>query len=253
MVHMAKKKTNPESEAAKKGGVSSNPVRNQIITSVVCIALGIAFLVQPYFIRDNCGFVIGGLLCAVGLAYIVIYALRKTVDGVFRTELCSGLVFLTAGGFAIAANLMPDAVGISITLRLIVTVMGVLIAVDGAMKLQYAVDLARMHFGGWWAGLFLSLLGMVLGVMTALGLVDGIGVRLGLMGDGFLGAMLALGSIFVLNGLLDAGSAILVGVRNRQAAKAAAAEIPAAAPGEPVPGAVPPQDTPPAPPVPPQY
>ena len=219
---------------AKKNGVSGDPVRNQIILAVVCLALGVAFLVQPYFIRDFCGFVIGGLLCATGLAYIIIYFLRKTVDGVFRTELCSGLVMLAAGVYVLAASFRPGAAGISITLRLIVTAMGVLIAVDGALKLQYAVDLARMRFAAWWVGLFLSTLGMALGVMTALGLVDGLGVRLGLMGDGFLGAMLALGVTFILNAMLDTGAAILVGVRNRIAAKDAAAAA-AAAPPPPAP------------------
>lgn len=241
---MAKKDIPADSaSSAKKSGISSNPIRNQIILAAVCLALGVAILVQPYFIRDYCGYVIGGLLCLIGVAFIIIYALRKTVDGVYRTELCSALVLLAAGAYVIAASVKPNAAGISITLRLIVTGMGVLIAVDGALKLQYAVDLARMRFGAWWVGLLLSLLSGALGVMTAMGIIDGLGVRLGLLGDEFLGAMLALGTAFILNALLDAGMAVLVSVRNRRAAKAAV-PTPPPAPPAPEPGVYPPPQDP---------
>lgn len=245
---MAKKQKNTEAAApAKKSGVSGAPVRNLVILAAVCLALGVAFLVQPYFIRDYCGYVIGGLLCVTGLVYGVIYFLRKAADGVYRTELCSALVLLAAGVYVIAASFRPNAAGLSITLRLIVTAMGVLIAVDGALKLQYTVDLARMHFSAWWVGLFLSVLGAALGVMVTLGLVDGIGVRLGLMGDGFLGAMLTLGVSFILNALLDTGAAILVGVRERLAAKAVSEPAPEPAPA-PAPADAGYYYTPPAPP-----
>ena len=243
---MAKKQTVPDAASpVKRSGISGDPVRNQVVLAAVCLGLGIAFLVQPEFIRDYCGFVIGGLLCAIGLVYAVIYFVRKTVDGVYRTELCSGLVLLAAGAYVITASFRPDAAGISITLRLIVTAMGVLIAVDGALKLQYTVDLARMRFGAWWVGLLLSVLGMALGGMIMLGLVDGMGVHLGLMGGGFSGAMLSLGTGFILNALLDTGEAILVGVRNRLASKAAAQTPPPPAP-DPA-GAPPPPPDPAAP------
>lgn len=248
---MAKRRNTADGgQSAKKSGISGNPVRNLAILAAVCLALGVAFLVQPYFIRDYCGYVVGGLLCAIGLVYVVLYFLRRTADGVYRTELCSGLILLAAGGYVIAASFRPDAAGISITLRMIVTAAGILMAVDGALKLQYTADLARMRFGAWWVGLFLSILGIMTGVMTALGLLDGLGVRLGLLGNGFLGAMLMLGIGFILNALLDTGAAILVGVRNRRAAKAESAPD---APPEAAPSPTAEPGTYYTPPTPPQY
>ena len=250
---MAKKQDT--AQAAKKSGVLNDPIRNQIITAVVCLALGVTFIAAPDFIRYYCGYVIGGLLCLIGVVYIILYFARKIVSGVYRTEFAAGSLFMAAGIYVIVASLRPDTTGISITLRMIVTVLGVLLAADGAMKLQYALDLARMQFSAWWVELLVSLLGVALGVMTALGVIDGLGVRLGLMGDGFLGAMLMLGSALCVNALLDGLTAILVAVRNRSAsaaepAPAPAPEAPAAPAAAPYPyyDAARPTDTPPTPP-----
>lgn len=238
-------------QSAKKSGVLTNPIRNQVITAVVCLALGAAFIAIPDFIRYYCGYVIGGLLGLIGLVYIIIYFARKPVSGVYRTEFAAGVLILAAGAYVLAASFRPGEAGISITLRLIVTALGVLLAADGAMKLQYTLDLARMKFGAWWVGLLLSLLGLALGVLMAMGLVDALGVYLHLLGGGFLAAMLTLGAAMCLNGLLDTGMVILVAVRNHRAARADAAspEPPAPPAPDPYAGYYPPaQDTPPSPP-----
>ena len=241
-------------QSAKKSGVLTNPIRNQTIFAVVCLALGVAFLALPDFLRYYCGYVIGSLLCVIGLTYIVIYFVRRPVSGVYRTEFATGTLVVAAGVYVIVASFRPDAAGISsITLRMIVTALGVLVAADGALKLQYTLDLARMRFSAWWVGLPLSLLGLALGVLMALGLVDAAGVYLRLLDGGFLGAMLMLGVALCGNGALDLGMVVLVAVRNHLAGKAeaAAAAAPAAAPPsqEPYAGYYPPsQDTPPAPP-----
>lgn len=217
-------------QAAKKSGILTSPIRNMLVTAIVCAALGVAFLVQPAFVRDYCGFVIGGLICLIGLIYIVMYFCRKQVSGIYRSEFALGAIALAAGVYVILASLRPDATGISITLWLIVTALGVLIAVDGILKLQYTLDLARMHFSAWWVGLLTSALGIALGVLTAMGLVDSFGVLIGMSESAFMNAMLFLGIAFCVNALLDLITVILVAVRNRRAAKAeaAAAMAPAA-------------------------
>ena len=230
---MAKKSSESDSgQSAKKSGILTNPIRNLAVTAVLCLALGVVFLALPYFVRDYCGYVIGGLLCAIGVVYTVIYFLRKPVSGIYRSEFATGLVILAAGVYVIVASLRPDAAGLSITLRMIVTALGVLMAVDGVLKLQYTLDLARMQFDAWWVGLFTSLPGLALGVLTAAGLVDDFGVRIG-AGDGdFLSAMLVLGVTFIVNAILDIITLTLVAVRNHIAAK----EVPApAAPAAPAP------------------
>lgn len=221
---MAKNKTASDGEmSAKRSGVLNNPIRNLIVTAAVCLVLGAAFLAQPHFIHDYCGYVIGGLICAIGVTYILIYFIRKPVSGVYRSEFATGAVILAAGVWVVTASMRPGAIGISITLRLIVTSIGVLIAVDGVLKLQYTLDLARMKFSAWWVGLVTSLLGIALGVLTSIGLVDSFGVLMGVNRDDFINAMQFLGIGFCLNALLDTATVILVSVRNHTAAKAEAA------------------------------
>lgn len=228
---MANKQTGADSgSAAKKSGVLNNPVRNLIIAAVVCLVLGVAFLTEPHFIYDYCGYAVGGLVCLIGLVYIIIYFCRKPVSGVYRSEFATGVMVLAVGVYVIVASFRPAALGLSITLRLIVTALGVLIAADGVMKLQYTLDLARMKCGSWWVGLITSALGIALGVLTAIGLVDSFGVMVIRGRDDFVNAMLFLGIGFCVNGVLDLLTMILVAVRNRKAAKAeaAAAAVPAA-------------------------
>ena len=210
-------------QPAKKGGVLNNPIRNLTVTAVVCLLLGIAFLAQPHFIHDYCGYVIGGLVCAIGVTYVLIYFIRKPVSGVYRSEFATGVVVLAVGVWVIVASMRPGTIGISITLRLIVTGIGVLIAGDGVLKLQYTLDLARMKFSAWWVGLITSLLGIGLGVLTAIGLVDSFGVLMGVNRDNFINAMQFLGIGFCVNALLDIVTVILVAVRNHTAAKVEAA------------------------------
>ncbi len=222
-------KAGESEQTAKKSGILTSPIRNMLITTLVCAALGVAFLVQPQFVRDYCGFIIGGLICLIGLVYILMYFCRKQVSGIYRSEFAMGAIALAAGVYVILASLRPDATGISITLWLIVTALGVLIAVDGILKLQYTLDLARMHFGGWWIGLIVSLLAIALGVLVSMGVVVNLGVRFHLGADDFTSAMMLLGVAFCCNALLDLIVLILVAVRNRKAAKAEAAAAAAAA------------------------
>ncbi len=220
---MDKNKTGAEEQAARKSGVLTNPIRNLTIAAIVCVALGVVFLAQPYFMFNYCGYTIGGLLCAIGLVYVLIYFIRKPVSGVYRSEFALGAMLLAAGVYVLIASCRPDAIGLSISLRMIVTALGVLIAADGVIKLQYALDLARMHFSGWWAALLTSALGIALGVLMTMGLVDSFGVLIGMGESDFLNAMLFLGIAFCVNGALDVITVILVAVRNRGAAKAEAA------------------------------
>ena len=228
---MDKNKTGSDEQAAKKSGALTNPIRNLTIAAIVSVALGVVFLAQPYFMLNYCGYAIGGLVCAIGFVYMVIYFVRRPVSGVYRSEFALGALLLAAGVWVIIASYRPDTIGLSISLRMIVTALGVLIAADGVIKLQYTLDLARMHFSAWWVGLLTSALGIALGVLTAMGLVDSFGVLIGMSESAFMNAMLFLGIAFCANALLDLITVILVAVRNRKAAKAeAAAAIAPAAP-----------------------
>ena len=142
-VKKSKTAKNQAPKKVKKGGRISrgiaNPVRNLIITTVVSVLLGVAFLVKPYEVSQYCGYGVGGLLAAVGIAYII---LRKPVSGVYRAEFVIGLVALLAGAYVALSGLITSSAGIGYVM--IIRIIGILIVVDGLLKVQYTADIARM-------------------------------------------------------------------------------------------------------------
>ena len=254
---MAKKNNGAQDQSsARRSGVLTNPIRNMIITALVSAALGVAFIVKPVLVYSYCGYIIGGLVGLIGLVYIIIYFARRPVSGVYRSEFAIGLMALLAGAYLAFSSQIPKTVGVmtmTFTLAALVRIIGIAIAADGILKLQYAIDLGRMKYHGWWFAFILSILGIALGVLVTLGLIYSMDGLLGLSG------MMYLGIAFCLNGLLDLLTMIVVAVRNRKASKAekaeraaaeaAAAAVPMAAPA-PVPAPAPAVPAPAAEPVP---
>lgn len=240
------KKVKKEKEPREKGGKASrgitNPVRNLIVTAAVSVLLGIAFFVKPYEVSIYSGYGAGGILALVGVIYILIYFLRKPISGVYRSEFAIGLVALLAGAYVILSGVITSTGGIGYIM--IIRVIGILIAADGILKVQYAVDIGRMKFKAWWVALLFAVLGIAVGVLTAtdfsgkaitssqtapLSMLYPIGYTLGLgAGNGnyaaFYGGMKMLGIAFIANGLLDIGTLIVIAVRNHKAARAEAIE-----------------------------
>lgn len=191
----------------RKNRIIGNPVRVMIVMAVISILIGIALVrfydqYESYF-----DFIIGGIVMAIGIVNIVFYFAKKMVDGVFRSEFALGIVCLAIGIF-VALN-----GGASFSFLIVI---GVLCALDGVIKLQYTLDLARMHYKKWWIVLAFAILGIVVGAI----------ILMGILNDVFETSITYTGLIMCLNALFDAAVAILVAVRNRKALKAANAPAP---------------------------
>lgn len=221
-----KKATKEAKKAVKKNGKAGNaakpakrgfgsPVRNLVITALMSLLLGVAFLIQPTLVYTYCGYAIGGLIALVGVIYIIIYFCRKPVSGVYRSEFVIGLVALLAGAYVALNGLISTGGGATMTFALIVRIIGVFMAADGILKLQYTLDIARMKYARWWVALIMSLLGIAVGVLTFMGIAYALGENAG------LGGMMMLGIFFCFNGLLDLVVMTVVAVRNHKAEKAA--------------------------------
>jgi hypothetical protein len=212
------KKDGKGEKVTKKATIFGNPVRNLIVCAVVAILVGAAFLAEPKLVYNYCGYAIGGLIALVGLVYILIYFLRKPVSGVYRSEFAMGLVALLAGAYVAVGGLLTSSSSSvsSLSFATIVRILGILMVAGGILKLQYTLDIARMKYSKWWIALIMSVLGVALGVVTAMGLTYSLGSTLGMSG------MDMLGIAFCLNGAFDLGVMIVVAVRNHKANKAAA-------------------------------
>lgn len=219
---MAKKGGVPVAAApvTKKATVFGHPVRNLLITALIGIVLGVLFLVPQAqsLVYLYCCYAVGGILAAVGIAYIIIYFVRKPVNGEYHYEFGMGLVAVLAGAYVALSNMLfPDS-GMEITFTVIVQLVGIAVALDGIMKFQYALDLARMRYKKWWIVLITSVLGMAMGVFMAffMDIISGLYYTTG------FSVMTILGAAYCLNAVLDLVAMIVVAVRNRKANKAAA-------------------------------
>lgn len=230
---MKKSKTVREpvpAEKAKKENVFGNPIRNLIITALVCIVMGVAFLVESSLVYTYCGYAVGGLIGLTGIVYIAIYFFKKPVSGVYRYEFGLGLVALLAGAYVALGGYLSSTGTTGIGFAVLLKIIGILIAADGVLKLQYSVDMARMRYSRWWVALIFSVLGIALGVAVVLGYVYDFGYTVGLGAsayyteaqNAFIGGMMLLGVAFCLNALLDLLTMMMVIIRNHKARRAQA-------------------------------
>lgn len=209
----------------KKENAFGNPIRNLIITALVCIVMGVAFLVEPSLVYTYCGYAVGGLIGLVGLAYIIIYFCKKPVSGVYRYEFGLGLVALLAGAYVALGGYLSSSGTTGIGFSVLLKIIGILMAADGVLKLQYSVDMARMKYPRWWVALIFSVLGIALGVAVVLGYVYDFGYVVGLGSsayfteaqNAFIGGMMLLGVAFCVNALLDLLAMMMVIIRNHKA------------------------------------
>ena len=202
----------------KKAAVFGHPVRNLLITAVIAVMLGVLFIVEPALVYTYCTYAVGGLVALFGIVYIIMYFARRPVSGEYHYEFGFGLVAILAGAYVALSSILFTSSDMNITFTVLVQVIGILAALDGILKLQYCLDLARMRYKKWWIVLITSVLGLALGVgMTVF--LDYITYYSTAYG---LGVMLVLGIIYCLNAVLDLVAMTVVALRNRKANKAAA-------------------------------
>ena len=233
---MAKKNKKDKSAPKEKQvqNVFGHPVRNMIAAAVVSILLGAAFIIKPYEVSQYCGYGVGGLIAVVGIVYIILYFCHKPVSGEYRSEFAIGLLALLAGAYVALGGLVFSGGGVGYILA--IRIIGLLILADALLKLQYSVDIARMHFRQWWIVLILAILGAVIGVLvttdfTAVAIGSRtapasylyiLGVNFGIVSNmgqynGFYSGMTMLGIGFCVNGILDLASMLVIAIRNHRA------------------------------------
>lgn len=204
----------------KKAAVFGHPVRNLLIAALVGIVLGVVFILPQLqgYVYYYCCYAVGGLVALFGIVYIIMYFARRPVSGEYHYEFGFGLVAVLAGAYVALSSMLFTSSDMTITFTVLVQLIGILVALDGILKLQYCLDLARMRHKKWWIVLITAVLGIALGVgMT--GFLDYITYYSTSYG---LAIMTVLGAVYCLNAVLDLIAMIVVAVRNRKANKAAA-------------------------------
>lgn len=190
----------------KKYRVIGSPARVLAVAAVISLLLGL-FLFKFYYQYYNfVDYVVGGIIALVGIFSLVAYFAKRMIDGVYRNEFAMGIICLGIGGWIILRS------GDDYTFFL--TVIGLLCALDGVIKLQYTLDLTRMGYKKWWLPLALSVLSIAVGVVILMDLLGGLewAVKVSYVG-------LAL----CANAIFDIVTLVAIALRNRKASKAAEA------------------------------
>lgn len=124
-----------------------------LITAVVVIIFGALFVTFPAESINVLCYAFGIAMCVWGVISVISHFLTDKNE-VFRSYgLVRGIAFLTVG-IVVIAN--PDEVA-----ALFISIFGALLIIDGALKLQYAVDAIRTD-AKWWQVLMLAAFAVII-------------------------------------------------------------------------------------------
>lgn len=125
-----------------------------LLSSVLCILLGVVFVIWKDGVIDVMGSVFAIMLIIIGVVY-----------------LCSFFLNLVTNGMSVLMGIIVLAVGIwfliqpSVIMSLIPIVIGVVLLFHGIRALKETVDAKKFGYGSWGVNLALALLSIVFGII----------------------------------------------------------------------------------------
>ena len=163
---------------------AKNIKKSLILADMAIIVLGVLMVVFPERSGDFICRAVGAILCVMGVFRVIAYFTydRSELFGSFA--LVQGAAFI---GFGVYFLARPQFLAAFLTVAL-----ALVLIIGGVMKLQYAIDLARMGSSLWWV----ELIGAI--VMTALGVVTFLDPF-----EAASGLMIFIGISFLVDGIWD--------------------------------------------------
>ena len=131
--------------------------KGSIFAAIAYIILGLVLVIWPDITMKTLVYVTAAVLGVGGIVSIVRYIIHSPIKGEINSYLASGLVMLMV---ALFMYLREDLV-----VTIIPFVLGLAIVIDGFVKLQRSIDLARLHFEGWVLVLLMAAISIALGVV----------------------------------------------------------------------------------------
>ncbi len=157
--------------------------RDFALMAAACIVLGLLLLLYPETSGTIISVIIALVLAAAGVMHILTYIFRRYPDDIGHMDLVFGLI---CAGLGVFLFLHPG-----ILISLLPTVLGLLLIIDGIVKLQSAIDLARLHTGRWWIILILAAASIILGSVALINPFETMFILLM-----FIGASLIIDGLF---------------------------------------------------------
>lgn len=139
------------------GNVLKKLKKNIVISSVLCIVLGIVLVVWPDMSMQIACTMIGVVLLAGGIMRLIEYFVMRDGSMYAQMNLIMGIVLAVVGVWIV---LKPDKV-----LAIIPIIIGIVIVLHGLNNFQQAITLCKEKYDKWWIALILGLLTVGLGLL----------------------------------------------------------------------------------------
>lgn len=168
--------------------------RDYSLTALFFALLGVLFLISPETSGKIVCYIFGGFLCVVGIFRIIEYFRTPISLQQYNLGLVVGIIAVGFGIFVIA---QPEFIE-----KELPTLLGLAVLLDSLIKLQNAVDMARIHDKSWRYTLVMSLITAVLGTIL---LIDPFNAKATLLQF--------LGIAMIINGVIDAITLIVLFIK----------------------------------------
>lgn len=131
-----------------------------LIISLLYLVLGFCIILFPTRSLETICFIVGIIAAVIGLYKTLFFFLRHHRNYIIWLDLISGLFSLLAG---ILLMLHPTFIT-----NLFPVIIGILVIIDSAFKLQTSLNLRKKLFKNWWSLFFIALAGLVLGFLLVI-------------------------------------------------------------------------------------
>lgn len=129
-----------------------------VLCGIAYTVCGVLLMIWPETTGQTICYVGASIILAMGLLGVISYVRRLSYPvEEMRGDLATGLILIAVAIFIYIRQEM--------IVSLIPTLLGFVIIVDGIIKLQYALDLKRLQFEGWFFVLILAFFSIAFGIV----------------------------------------------------------------------------------------
>lgn len=161
-----------------------------IILALTYIAIGIFIVIYPTMSINIICYITGAVALIYGGVKLLSYFKENNYGSPYQKKLFSGIIFFALG---LTLLIQPNN-----ALILLPIIMGIIILIDGLIKLANTLELKKLNLQNWWALCILAVICCILGLVLIIkpfGVADVI--------------MQVLGITLIINGIQDFISTIL--------------------------------------------
>lgn len=133
---------------------------NVIISSALCIVIGIVLVIWPDLTMEIACLAIGAVLLIAGIMRLITYFTARDGSVYSQLNLIFGIVLIVVGALILW---QWDNV-----LKIVPIIVGIVIVIHGINDLRQALALHKNEYDKWWVALILGLLTVILGVLLIL-------------------------------------------------------------------------------------